>query len=163
MTCRHGLTVPQLATGAEWSDDTAARVLAELGAVGLYGVAGPELLPPPAEKGGKRPDLYEPIPALAAVLNSTFETWPPRLVTMLDLFRDSAGVYRGHLSPPDARLEAARDARRAEFDGRLRDALRRFKTSALTDDECVTQALQEVTGIRFDLWTVEGAATGSPG
>jgi hypothetical protein len=144
-------------------EDAAARVLRDLEALELYAVAGPELMPLPEEKPGKPATLYEPAPLLAALMNTTFETWPPRLVTAKDLFMDWAGVYRGRLSPPDARLEAAMSVRRADFDGRLRDALRRLHADQPElGAELPIRALQDVTGIRFDFWTAEGAATGPP-
>jgi len=111
----HALTVPTLADCSGLSPSTAGRVLHDLMHLGLYVKADPAkwvLIADP--QAGKPPVVYIPKPALANVLNATFESWPPRLITAPDFYRDEGDSYGGRLSPPDARLAEEMQTRRKQ-------------------------------------------------
>jgi hypothetical protein len=152
----HGMTAPRLAEVRGWSDDTAAHVLKVLCALELYVPADSDLVPLlPTE--GRPPDLYVPVPILAAIMNATFDEYPPRLVTAIDLSA-RPGAFAGHLSPPDSRLAADVAERGEECRLELRAAGERIAKArpGLDLDQRALLAFQDVTGIQLPSPESEG-------
>lgn len=145
----HGMTAPRLAEVTGWSDDMAAHVLKVLCALNLYALADSGLEPVlPAE--GRPPGLYVPVPALAAIMNATFEEYPPKLVTAIDL-STRPGDFVGRLSPPESRLAADVAERREECRIELRAAGERIAKArpGLDPDQRALLAFQDVIGIQL--------------
>jgi hypothetical protein len=146
---RHGLTISRLEDVSGWSNDTAARVIDELVALGLY-VVDKESAMVDTVRPGSRPTLYVPIPALLCVLNATFEEHPPRLVSAIEMLWGPDDLD-GRLSPPDARLAAALAECRVERLRELAGLCRQIHEEhpELPPEYVSLLAIQRATGIKW--------------
>jgi hypothetical protein len=143
----HGLTAPRLTTATDWSPDTADRVLKSLVALRLYEPADSGVIVPDEPASGRSASLYVPASALACVLNASFETYPPSLVTIPELLWAEDAPKR--LSAPDARLARAASDGRVELHGRLATVSERLLKGrpGLSNEELAMLALDEVLGL----------------
>jgi hypothetical protein len=145
----HGLTVSRLEDVTGWSNDTAAKVIDELVALGLYAVDKESAIVD-GPGSGRRPKLYVPVSGLMCVLNATFEEYPPRLVSVMEMLWEP-GIFDGRLSPPDGRLASTVAERRTEC---LRELVQlgqqiREEHPGLPPEYVSVMAIQRATGVTW--------------
>ncbi len=145
----HGMTVPQLVAETGWGEDKARNILRALSALGLYTLADRELVLVDKPPAGRASELYVPAPALNCVVNATFEAYPPSLITVPELVLAEPRKFKGHLSPPDARLATEAGFRRVEMRQQLREAGQRILMNRpeLAGEELALLALGDVLEI----------------
>jgi len=145
----HGLTVSRLEEATGWSNDTAARVLDELVALGLYSVDKNSAVVDTAPSG-RRPTLYVPVPGLRCVVNATFEEHPPRLVSAIEMLW-SPDDLAGRLSPADARLAEVLAEQRAARLRELAELCQQIQKERpeLPPEEVSLLAIQRATGAKW--------------